>query len=206
MIDEPPHVGKKRRDLEKGAEEMGHSMRVGVMGFHLGKRRTAGATSTTDADDRTTRPTTADTLVAYEGRDKPCVLDAIDYPEETAGVAAESGSGVTTGDTVTADTTASGPALETKEHKIRSSLLHQNQEALSRKISRTPDNTVNLNLDTDYYPVHDDYNSDNGNNNADNEILEIPRGREGHLGISTNELPPAVRRTVSGSSLVSGPM
>ena len=44
--------------------------RVGVMGFHLGKRRTAGATSVRDPDDRLT---TADKLE---------VLDhAIDYPE-----------------------------------------------------------------------------------------------------------------------------
>ena len=51
-----------------------------------------------------------------------------------------------------------------------------------------------MNLDTDY-PVHlyDDYDFDNGNNNADNSILEVPRGREG-------------RRLPSGSSLVSNPV
>ena len=207
-IDELPHASKKRRDLEKGAEKMGHSMRVGVMGFHLGKRRTAGTTSAREADDRTMRPTTADTLVAQEERDKPWVLDAIYYTEEKTGVATESGAGLTMGDT--ADTTASGPTLEAQERKISSSSLSrlppQNQEALSRKISQTPDTTVNLNLDTDY-PVHiyDDYDADNDNNNADNEILEVPRGREGHMGMSTNGLPPAVRRTMSGSSL-SGPV
>ena len=198
MIDE--HTGIKRH-----AEEMGHSTRVGALGFHLGKRRTAGATSARDtADDRTMRPATADTLVAHEEGD---------YPEEKADdAAAESGPGLAMGDI--ADTT--GPAaLETREHKIRSSssLNHfppQNHGALSRrKISQKPDTTtVNLNnLDTDLY---DDYNfADNGkNNNADNEILEVPRGREGHdlgMSITTNRLPPAFRRTMSASSLVSGP-
>jgi hypothetical protein len=38
MIDEPPHAGKKHRDIEKGVEGMGHLMRDGVMGFHFGKR------------------------------------------------------------------------------------------------------------------------------------------------------------------------
>ena len=201
LIDEPYHTGKIRHDLKKGAEEMGHSTKVGALGFHLGKRRTAGATSA--RDDRMMRPTTADTLVAHEERDKPGVLDEIDYPEERAGVTAESGPRLAMGDTV--DTT--GPALETKEHKIRSSSLNhlppQNHEALSRKISQTPDATVNLNLDADLY---DDYNSDSDNNNADNEILEVPRGREGHLGMSTNRSPPAFRRTMSASSLVSGPV
>ena len=54
-------------------------MRVEVMGFHLGKKRSAGATS---ASDRTTRPTTADTLVAHDEGD-----------EEKAGVAPDSGPG-----------------------------------------------------------------------------------------------------------------
>jgi hypothetical protein len=72
MIDELPHAGKKRRD--KGDEGTGHTIRVGVMGFHLGKKHT---------DDKTTRPTTADTLVAHEEREKPS-------PEEKAGIAAES--------------------------------------------------------------------------------------------------------------------
>ena len=206
MIDGPPHADKKRRDLKKGTEEMENSMRDEVKGFHLGKRRTAGATTAKDADNRTTRPPTADTLVAHEERDESSVLDPIYYSEK-ADVAAESGPGQSMGDT--ADTTTSGP-LETQEHKIRSSsfnrLLPQKQEALSRRITQTPDTTVNLNLDTDY-PVHlyDDYDSDNGNN-ADNEILEVPRGREGRLGMSTNELRPAFRRTMSGSSLVSGPV
>ena len=203
MIDEPPHTGQKRQDLTKGAEEMGHLTRVGAMGFHLGKKRTGGAASARDVNDRTMRPTTADTLVAHEERDKPLVFDAIDDPEEKVGVAAESGPRLAIGDT--ADMT--GPALETKEHKIRSSSLShlppQNHEALSREISQTPDTTVNSNLDTDPY---DDHNSDNGNNNADNEILEVPRGREGHLGMSTNGLPPAFRRTMSASCLVSGPV
>ena len=172
---------------------------------HLGKRRTAGATSARDADNRTMRPPTADTLVAHEERDKSSVLDPVCYSER-ADVAAESGPGLSMGDT--ADTTTSGP-LETQKHKISSSsfnrLLPHKQEALSRRITQTPDTTVNLNLDTDY-PVHlyDDYDSNNGNN-ADNEILEVPRGREGRLGMSTNELRPAFRRTMSGSSLVSGP-
>ena len=206
MIDEQQlHTGnnKKRHD-----EEMGHSTRVGALGFHLGKRRTAGATSARDPDDRTMRPTTADTLVAHEEGD---------YPEEKADdAAAESGPGLAMGDT--ADTT--GPAaVETRGHKIRSSssLSHfppQNHEALSRrKISQKPDTTtVNLNnLDTT--DLYDDYNSadnsKNNNNNADNEILEVPRGREGHglgMSITTNRLPPAFRRTMSASSLVSGPV
>ena len=109
-------------------------------------------------------------------------------------MAAESEPGLSMGDT--ADTTTSGP-LETQEHKISSSsfnrLLPHKQEALSRRITQTPDTTVNLNLDTDY-PVHlyDDYDSNNGNN-ADNEILEVPRGHhdEGRSGMSTNELQPA---------------
>ena len=58
---------KKHRDLEKGDNET-ENLRVGVMGLHLGKRRTAGATS---ADDTTMRPVTADTLVAHEERNKP---------------------------------------------------------------------------------------------------------------------------------------
>jgi hypothetical protein len=164
--DEPPHSDKKGRDLEKGDDETGHLVRIGVMGRHLGKRRTAGATS---ADDKTTRPLTADTLVAHE---EPC-------REENAGVAAEPG----------------------PEHKMSSSSLsrlpYQNQKALSRKISQTPDTTVNLNLDTDYpVPLYDDYDSDDGN---DNEILEVPRGREGRPRMSTKGLP-------SGSSLVSSPV
>jgi len=159
VIDEPPHARTNRRD----------SMGVGVTGFHFGKRR-AGATFDRDADDRTMRPTTADTLVAHEEK------DAIYYPEANAGVAAQMRD--------TADTTL-GSAQ---------SLPPQNQEALSRRITQTPDTTVNLNLDTDY-PVHlyDDYDSDNGNNNADNEILEVPRGH-------------AVFRRMSGSSLVSDPV
>ena len=158
MKDELPHAGKKRHD--KGDEGTGHSMRVGVMGFHLGKKRR-------DVDDKTTRPTTADTLVAHEEKEKP-------NPEENAGIAAES-----------------GPAQE--RH-----LPPQNDEdSLSRKISRRP---VSLNLDADY-PVHlfDDYDSDNANDddNADNEIQEVPRGRVGRrLEMSTSRLP-------SGSSLVS---
>jgi hypothetical protein len=195
IIDEAPHAGKKRRDLEKGLP-----MGVGVMGFHLWKRRIAGATSARDADDKMMRPTTADTLVAHDEREDP----------EEAGVAIESGPGLAIGDT--ADTTTSGPALETQEHKIRSSSLShlppQNQEARSRRIYQT-DTTVDLNSDTDY-PVqvhlYDDYDFDNDNNNVDNEILEIPRGREGYLGMSTNELSHAFRRTMSGSSLVSGPV
>ena len=173
LNDEPSHADKKRRDLEKRIEETGHSMKVGVMGLHLGKRRTASAR---DADDKTMRPTTADTLVAHDERDKR-------YP-------AESGSGLTIGGT--GDT--SGPPLETQEHKITSSSLGrfppQNQEGLSRKILQTPDNTVDLNLDSDY-PVHlyDDSDSDDGNNNADNEILEVPRGRKGRLAMSRNGLP-----------------
>ena len=79
LIDEPPHTGKIRHDLKKGTKELGHSTRVGAMGFHLGKRLTAGAMSA--RDDRMMRPTTADTLVAHEERDKPGVLDEIDYPE-----------------------------------------------------------------------------------------------------------------------------
>jgi hypothetical protein len=167
MMDDLPHAGKKSRD--KGTEE---TVGVGVLGFHLGKRHTAAVR---DADDRTTRPTTADTLVAHEER------------EEKAGIAADSGAIEDT-----AHTTASGRA---QEHKTKPSSLNrfppQNEETLSRKISQTP---VNLNLETDY-PVHlydDDYDSDN----ADNEIQEVPRGREGLVGMSTNRLP-------SGSSLVS---
>ena len=92
-------MGKKRCDLEKGVEELA---RVGVMGFHLGKRRTAGATSVRDPNDRST---TADTLQvvahASEERDKLEVLDhAIDYPE---GDTAESEPALAMGDT--ADTT-----------------------------------------------------------------------------------------------------
>ena len=204
MIDEPPHASKERHDLEKrGGEEKGRPMRVGVMGFHLGKRRTAGVTSSRDADDsRTMRPTTADTLVAHEERDV----------EGKAGVsAAESGPGLAMGDTADS-TTASGPAQENKIRSTRSSLIRlppQAQETPSRMISQTPDNTVNLNLDTDYYPIHDDcdFDNDGTNNNheADNEILEVPRGREDnrHLRMSTNGLP----RTMSGSSsLVSDPV
>ena len=188
MTDESPHADKRRRDLEKGAEEMGDSMRDGVKGFHLGKRRTIGAASARDADDKMTRPTTADTLVAHEEKDLPLVLDAIYYPEENAGVAAELG--VAMGDT--ADMTASRPPLETQEHKIRSSVLSclppQNQEACSGRITQTPGTPLNLNLDTDY-PVHICDNYDSGNvNKADNEILEVPREREGRLGMSTNEL------------------
>ena len=189
MKDEPPHADKKRRDSEKGAEETKHS-RVGIKGFYLTKRRTASAgTFARDADDRSMRPTTADTLVAHEERDIPCPDD------EKAGVTAESVRAIG-GDT--ADTTTSGPALET--HKISSSSLsRQNQKALSRKISQTPETIVNLNLDTDY-PVHpyDDYNPDNGNNNADDEILEVPRGREGRLWISANGSSP-VSSPVSGT-------
>ena len=96
MNDEPPHEGKKRRDLEKGVEAERHSTRVGVLGFHIKKRSAAGATSARAADDKTMRPTTADTL---EERNKPC-------HEEKTGVAEESGPGDT------ADTTASGPTLE----------------------------------------------------------------------------------------------
>ena len=97
MNDEPPHEGKKRCELKKGAEVEGHSTMVGVLRFHsIGKRRTASATSARAADDKTMRPTTADTL---EERNKPC------HGEKT-GVAAESGPGDN------ADTTASGPAIE----------------------------------------------------------------------------------------------
>jgi len=85
--------------------------------------------------------------------------------------------------------------------KKRHGFPPQTQEAPSRMISQTPDNTVNLNLDTDY-PVHDDYDFDDGNNNADNEILEVPRGRENNFRMSTNRLP----RTMSGSSLASDPV
>ena len=210
MKGEPHHAGKKSHGLEKGAKETGHSMTDGVMKFHLGKRRTAGATSAKDADDRTMKPTTADTLVAHEERDKPWILDTTYYPEEKAGVAAESGPGPAMGDTT--DTTASGPALETQERRNTSSSLSHlpphNQEALSRMGSQKPDTTVNLNLDTDY-PVHlhDDYDSDNDKKYSDdNEILEVPRGREGHLEMSTNGKPPANRRTMSGSSSVSNPV
>jgi hypothetical protein len=80
----------------------------------LGRDITAGATSASDVDDRTTRPTTADTLVANEDRDRPW--------EEKASVAA----GLTMGDT--ADTTASGPAPEPQENKIRSDSLSQWQQ------------------------------------------------------------------------------
>jgi hypothetical protein len=151
-------------------ERGGERERGRIKGFHLGKRRTAGTTSARDADDR---PTTADTLVAHE-------------VEEKAGVsAAESGPGDTA-------------ALGTQEPKIRSSSLSrlppQNRELLlSRRIIQPPDATINLNLDADYPDHHyDDYDSD------DNEIVEVPRGREGHLGMSANEMRPAFRRTMSG--------
>ena len=60
---------------------MEHSMRDEVKGFHLRKRRAAGATSARDADNRTMRPPTADTLVAHEERVKSSVLDPIYYSE-----------------------------------------------------------------------------------------------------------------------------
>jgi hypothetical protein len=149
-------------------ERGGERERGRIKGFHLGKRRTAGTTSARDADDR---PTTADTLVAHE-------------VEEKAGVsAAESGPGDTA-------------ALGTQEPKIRSSSLSrlppQNRELLlSRRIIQPPDATINLNLDADYPDHHyDDYDSD------DNEIVEVPRGREGHLGMSANEMRPAFRTTI----------
>ena len=181
MIDENRHEGE---------EEMGHSMRDGGMGFHFGKKRcTTGATSSSDADDLTTRPTTADTLVAHEDSNKPWVPDVNYYPEEKkASVAA----GLAMGDTTT-DTTASGTAAsETQQNKTRSSSL-SHLPPLSRK---TPPDRVNLNLDGDH--LYDDYDSDNGNNNADNVILEVPSGREGNLRMS---MPP-FRRTMSGSSLL----
>jgi hypothetical protein len=157
MIDEP---GKKRRDLEKGDR---------AKGFHLGKRRAAGTTSARDADDRTMRPTTADTLVAHEVEDKDGVA------------AADSGPG---------DTAASGSARSSS----LSRLPPQNPGfLLSRRIIQPPDpTTVNLNLDTDHHH-YDDYDSDH-----DNEIVEVVRGREGHLGMSANKLRPAFRRTILG--------
>jgi hypothetical protein len=82
-------------------------------------------------DDRTMRPVTADTLVGPEERNRTS-------PEEKAGVAAELGPEHAIGDT--ANTTASGPALEAPAHKISlsslSSLPPQNQEALSGRYPR----------------------------------------------------------------------
>ena len=147
---------KKRRD--KGDEGTGH----GVLGFHLGKKRT-------------TRPTTADTLVAAphdekDNEEKPGILLESSRPD-------------------TADTTA----LEQPQNE---------EEPPSRRISWTPQ-PINLNSDDADYPVHlyDDDDSDNDNGNDDNnDIQEVPRGREGRgrFGMSTSS-----SRLPSGSSLVS---
>ena len=152
------HADKRGRNSEKkGVEETGHSMRFGAMGFHLGKRRTAAATtSARDADDKTMRLTTADTLVAHEERDKPCL-------EEKAGIEAESGQ-VAVGDS--ADTTPSGPALETQEHKIRwnssNHLPPQNQDALSGKmISQTPPDKIRSLANSPRLDKHENPNSAN---------------------------------------------
>ena len=150
---------KKRRD--KGDEGTGH----GVLGFHLGKKRT-------------TRPTTADTLVAAphdekDNEEKPGILLESSRPD-------------------TADTTAS--ALEQPQNE---------EEPPSRRISWTPQ-PLNLNSDDADYPVHlyddDDSDNNNGNDNDNNEIQEVPRGREGRgrFGMSTSS-----SRLPSGSSLVS---
>ena len=63
------------------------------------------------------------------------------------------------------------------------------------------EHTTNLDTDSDY-PVHlyDDYDSDNGNKNADNEV---PR-RKGHLGMSINGVPS--RSSLPGPMLELGRM
>ena len=61
IIDES-HAPNKKCNLGRGAEEVGLSMRDNVYrGLHLGRRRAAGAGSPRDTDDRTMRPTMADT-------------------------------------------------------------------------------------------------------------------------------------------------
>ena len=178
---------------------MGHSMRDSVYkGLHLGRRRTAGTASARDTDNRTMRPTTADTLVAKDG---PWVSDASHYPAE-GGVSAASQPDLAMGDN--GEPTLGERMISSSSRRLPHS---PSQQEISldgnhrpRTITQTspPDTAVNLNFDTDHpVQIYDDYDSDVGNNNANNEIMEVPRGREGSQ--------PALRRTMSGPSLVSSP-
>ena len=202
VIDAYPHASKRNRDLERGSEEIGHSMRDNVYrSLHLGRRLATGAASATDSDDRTTRPTTADTLVAHEEYDEPWVSDASRYPED-GGV---SGPGLDTRDTIASAQGEDKRGFSLSMHLPPSqgqqeAPLDENNRSGTTQATHTspPDTTVNLNL----YPVRVHNDSNVGNNNADNEIVEVPRGRKGRPGM----LPPAFRRTISGFSLVSSGM
>ena len=187
MIDEHPH-------------ERGHSIRDDVYrSLHLGRRRTAGAASVRGSDDRTGRPTTADTLVAHE--DEPRVPDASHYHEEGGVLDIGGPRASAQGEGRTKRTSSSSMLLPYKGQKEVP--LDENQHSGMITHPSPPGMTVNFNLDTDYpLQIQDDYDSDAGNNNsANDEIKEVPRGR---FEILRNglPLPPTVRRTKSGSSLV----
>ena len=164
------------------------------------------------------RLTTADTLVADQ---EPCVSD-IHHSKEVSAQApvsgAETGIGENTGDktaAVPATRDPPGPAPRDRRNRRRSSSLtrlssrdsrNQQETSLDRnhgslRMTPTclPNTTVNLNLDS-HYP--DDCDPDAANKNGDNEIIEVPRGREGRLG--GNELVPVFRRTMSNPKLGTG--
>ena len=182
-----------------------------------------------EMEDRTRmrRPTTADTLVADENIDRHSVSAGSHYSQEEGAIAAapapETATGGDTGDTTPAAVAVTGgssaQAPRERRNKRRSSSLTrlpsrigQNQQApLGRdrrplKITSTgPPDIVNLNSDT-HYPVqfYDNDDSDAANtSNADNGIAEVPRGREGRLGMNKNTT--RMPRTMSGSSLTLNP-
>ena len=232
---------RKPHELERGAEEIGDSMRDGVWRtFNLGRRRDSsfggggipvssparGGGNEVGMENRTrmSRPTTADTLVADENIDG--VSDESHYSQEegdtsTPELAPGPAIGGDMGDTtaaapVASDSSAQAPRErrdETSSSVTRlPSRIGQNQQfplggnrhPLKITTIGPPDN-VNLNLDTGY-PVqsNDNYDSDAANaSNANNEIIEVPRGREGRLVMNQNTT--TMPRTMSGSSLTLNP-
>ena len=182
-------AGKKLHKLERGAQEIGHSMRDGVLrSFHLGGRGNDEDEMQIEMGqrDRTTRPTTADTLVADENR-------GVHHSEELSAQAAISGAesahtGDTTAAAVPTTSVPAGPPSRKNRNRRRSSSLtrlpSQNRQETSLDGNH---HTVNLNLDTDA-----------ANKNGDSGIIQDPRRREGRLGL------PVFRRTMSSPRLGMG--
>jgi len=141
-------TGRKLHEPERGAEEVGHSMRDGVWRtFNLGRRRggdsgdggiaARGGGEEVEMENRTRmrRPTTADTLVADENIDGHPAPDGSRYPREEGDVAASASTptpapgpviGGDTGDTTAAapvESDSSAEAPRERRHKRRSRSL-----------------------------------------------------------------------------------
>ena len=171
--------GRKIHESERGANEMmiGHSIRDGSVWRSLGfGRRRAGDTEELEMGKNGTRPTTADTLVASEDMEGSYASDGCQ--DEESGV-------IRSGPVIGGDAAAAA--------------------AMERRNPINPPDAINLNLDADD-PIQtfDNYNAAAAaaSNAADNEIIEVPRGRRERINITNNTRIGPLSRTRSGSSLM----